>query len=339
MGIKKPINLLVTGATGFLGSRLIEHLVEVDQAYNIIATGRKFTLNNKVLSNSVNYFLGDLSDSSFVQSLFKNDIDVVINCASLSAPWGTKDAFYLANITTQKNLIDESLKFHINRFIYISSPSIYFNFKNSLGIKEEDPLPKKMVNNYARTKYQAELLLKKSGLSYVILRPRALIGRGDTVIMPRLIRSHMEGRLKIMGTGNNQVDLTSVSNMTEAIRLAIETSNYNEAYNISNGEPINLWDSINEILLAIGLNGIESKLSYPFLYSVATAMELQAKLLKSKSEPILTRYSVGVLAKSFTFNISKAQEKLNYHPKQTTSAAIAEFAKWYKEMKNDKSFV
>lgn len=329
------MNVLVTGATGFLGSRLIEHLVGHQQEYHIIATGRTFKTNNKIEHARVQYTLGDLTNTNFVKGLFDTDIDVVINCASLSSPWGSEASFRQANIVTQSNLIGESLKAKVQRFIYISSPSIYFDFTDAIGIKESDNIPKNMVNHYAKTKYQAEQLLIKSGLQHMILRPRALVGRGDTVIMPRLIRSYNEGKLKIMGSGNNMVDLTSVSNMVEAIRLSIHSPNVNEDYNISNGEPVKLWDAINAVLRAIGKSAITRKLPYALLYTVATCMEWQAQLLPNQNEPTLTKYGVGVLAKSFTFNIDKARNNLGYIPTQSTQEAIEEFANWYKTSNHD----
>ena len=331
------MNILITGATGFLGSRLVEYLAEKSVKFNILATGRKFSSHNKVDSLNVKYVLGDLENQSFVKSLFSQKIDFVINCASLSSPWGTFSEFYDANVKTQEYLIREAKSALVSRYIYISSPSIYFDFKDAKGISESDPIPDPCVNHYAQTKLLAENKLKESSLEYVILRPRALIGRGDTVIMPRLIRSHKEGKLKIMGTGSNRVDLTSVQNMVEAIHLALFTPHANEDYNISNGEPVKLWSHINSILEAIGLSRVTTKVPYWLLYSIAFALEKTALLIPNSQEPTLTRYSVGVLAKSFTFNITKAKEKLGYNPKQTTEEAMDEFIKWYKEIQNGES--
>lgn len=329
------MNILVTGATGFLGSRLVDHLSKEEPDCNIIATGRTFKADNKIIHNSVKYILGDLSDRKFVSSLFESKIDIVINCASLTSLWGSPKAFQIANITTQEYLIDESKKASISRFIYISTPSIYFNFEDAFNIKESDPTPKRKVNHYARTKFEAEELIKQSGIPYIILRPRALIGKGDNVIMPRLINANQSGRLKIIGSGYNQVNLTSVSNMVEAIRLSIHTNHLNEDYNITNGESIKLWVAINIVLKLINQSPITKKAPYWLAYAFAIIQEIKTKLLQSKKEPMLTTYSVAILAKSSTFDISKAKNQLGFVVTQNTQQALEEFAEWYNEFQAD----
>jgi len=332
------MNILVTGATGFLGSRIVQTLLLKDEVPNILATGRKINAYNKSISSpKLRYLLGDLTDKTFVQSLFEGKIDIVINCASLSSPWGTYDAFYKANCITQSNLIKTAKEAKIKRYIYISSPSIYFNFKNTIAVNENTPLPEKLVNNYAVTKVEAEKMIVESGLEYVILRPRALVGAGDTVIMPRMIRSYEEGRLKIIGTGENEVDLTSVSNFVDAIWLAVNTVpiNCNTDYNITNGKPVKLWDAINYMLEKLGYNKITKKISTSILYKIAYLMELKSKYITKKREPVLTRYSVGILANSVWFDISKAKNKLGYTPKQSTQEAMDEFLEWHLKNKEE----
>src|SRR5690606_15396447 len=143
-------------------------------------------------------------------------------------------------------LLKAAQKYHIKRFIYISTPSIYFENKDKTQIKESDPLPLKFINHYATTKYEAEELLRETKIPHIILRPRALIGRGDSVIMPRLIRAQAAGRLRIIGDGKNIVDMTALANVAQAIELSLFANEkaLGKAYNISNGEPINLWEAV-----------------------------------------------------------------------------------------------
>ena len=324
------MNILLTGATGFLGFRTLERLVQLSNVHKIVATGRILRKSREILNPKVEYVLGDLKDKLFVSTILK-DIDIVINTASLSSPWGSKDDFYLANVLTQKNIISSSKILGVNRFIYISSPSIYYNGMDRTMVKEKDPLPTRFVNNYSKTKREAEVLLENSNLKYIIIRPRAIIGRGDTVIMPRLIKAHSEGRLKIIGNGENRVDLTSVDNVVESIVLSINATSkaLNNTYNITDGNPVSLWDSINIVLKGIGKEQVHKIVKFKVAYFAASILEWVSWI--TRKEPSLSKYSIGVLTKTFTLDISKAIDLLNYKPIISTEESIEEFINWYNE--------
>lgn len=325
------MNILLTGATGFLGFRTLERLVQLSSVRKIVATGRILRKSREILNPKVEYVLGDLKDKLFVSTILK-DIDIVINTASLSSPWGSEDDFYLANVLTQKHIITSSENLGVKRFIYISSPSIYYNGEDRIMVKENDPLPTRFVNNYSKTKREAEVLLENSNLNYIIIRPRAIIGRGDTVIMPRLIKAHSDGRLKIIGNGENKVDLTSVNNVVESIILSMNAPDgaLNNAYNITDRNPVSLWSSINYVLKGIGKEKVNKTVNFRVAYFAAFLLEFVSRWI-TKKEPSLTRYSVGVLSKNFTLDVSKAEKLLNYNPVITTEKSIEEFINWYKE--------
>ena len=117
------MKILVTGATGFLGSRLIEKLDNLNYIDGIIATGRKIRKTHYIESEKIKYLLGELSDNKFVNQI-TSDVDIIINCASLSTPWGTYSDFEKANIHIQNNLIQASKINKIKKIIYISSPGV-----------------------------------------------------------------------------------------------------------------------------------------------------------------------------------------------------------------------
>jgi 2-alkyl-3-oxoalkanoate reductase len=323
------MKVLLTGATGFLGYRTLEKLVSLDYITSIVATGRILPEYRKIESNKVIYKLGNLEEQDFVNSLVEG-IDIIINTVSLSSPWGKASDFFLANIQTQANLIQASKIYGIKKIIYISSPSVYFDGTNKILLKESDALPAKFINEYAKTKREAEIMLEQSSIPYVILRPRALIGRGDSIIMPRLIKAYDEGKLKIIGKGDNIVDLTSVENVVEAIVLSINAKGLaiNQIYNITNDEPVLLWKSIERVLNALEKPLSKSTIPYQIAYYFARFLEMKANL-KNNQEPTLTAYSVGTLGLSFTLDITKAKELLGYRPISTTKQSIDEFVKWY----------
>ena len=329
------MNIVLTGATGFLGFRTLEQLVLQDEIVSIVATGKTIKSTHHLKHPKVTYVLGDLNDQKFVDNLLKG-ASHLIHAAALSSPWGKYEEFEKANLHTQQNLIASAKKNWLNKFVFISTPSMYFEMKDKFTVRESDPLPSKFINAYAETKRLAEIELEKSDIPYVILRPRALTGRGDTVIMPRLIRAFDEGRLKIIGNGENTADLTSVANVADAIILSlnVEGKGINNTYNITNGLPVKLWDSIAGVLRKLGKEPPIKKVPFGIVKLVAQGMELKSKLTNMK-EPALTKYGVGILAKSLTMDISKAKELLGYNPKVSTEEAIEEFVKWYKE--NEKS--
>jgi nucleoside-diphosphate-sugar epimerase len=323
------VKILLTGATGFLGFRTLERLSANPLVEKLVATGRTIKPTHFIVHSKVDYQLGDLTNLDFVRQLV-SQADCIIHAAALSSPWGRYNDFELANVQTQKNLILAAREFAVNRFVYISSPSIYFNASDRLNIKETDPLPEKFINAYAETKWLAEKELMQSDLPYIILRPRALIGRGDTVIMPRLIHAFREGKLKIIGNGRNLVDLTSVANMAQAIErsMVADEAGLNQSYNITNGEPVRLWDSIDQVLSLLGYRFAQKKVPYTVVNLVARWMEWKSKMTNFK-EPVLTIYGVGTLARSFTMDITKARTLLHYKPEVTTQEAMKEFADWY----------
>lgn len=328
------MKILLTGSLGFLGSRTLEKLAKQDEVEAITAAARTKREWRILKSPKIHYAYGDLRDKKYVNAI-ATGCHSIVHTAALSSPWGKPEAFRQSNVEVQANLLEAAQAHQVNRFIYVSTPSLYFELKDKFNISEEDPLPGKFINNYAATKHEAEALLSESGIPYITLRPRALIGRGDTIIMPRLIRAYDEGRLQVIGNGKNIADLTPVANVADAILLALtarETA-LNQVYNISNGNPVVLWEKIDLVLKQLGRQ-LPSKSKPSWLVgAVARLMELKARLTDNR-EPPLTIYGAGTLSHSFTLSIEKAERLLGYQPEMTVDEAIDEFTEWYKRHEN-----
>ena len=326
-------NVIITGATGFLGGRLTSYLAEQGQAETLTVTGRNPAKADHFRTLGTRFLPGDLRNETFVQTLC-DGATAIVHCAALSSAWGPYRTFYEHNMLTTKHLTRAAIENKVGRFVYISSPSIYATLSDRLMVREDDPLPRRFLNHYARTKFEAEELVKtelsRADIPFVILRPRALIGAGDTVIMPRLIEANRVGRLRVIGNGQNLADLTGVSNVTRAIELALTADGdaLNRTYNITNGEPVLLWEQIEQVFSDLGMT-----FSRKFLpYSVALLLGSLLEKLPQRPghEPALTRYTVSVLAHSMTLNISNARQYLGYEPTQTTADGLREFVEWCK---------
>ena len=327
-------NIIVTGAAGFLGARVGKFLAKQYPEFNIITTSRRNEKEKELIENQCEFISGDLCNVSFCETLTLN-ASYVIHCAALSSPYGNYQDFHQANVIATQNLLNASLKNGVKRFIFISTPSIYFNFNDRFEVKENEPLPEKMVNHYAQTKLMAEkyvLDMHGKGIETIALRPRAIIGAEDTVIFPRALEAYNQGKLKIIGTGNNICDFTCARNVIEAIICAINAKQeaLGNAYNITDGEPTCIWDALNFTLTSLDKKPIKQKVPYKLALLVAGIIEGKAKLFNQKKEPPLTRYGIGILAHNFTLDISEAKNKLGYQPVLKTMEGIKEYIEWHK---------
>ena len=324
------MKIVITGATGFLGGRLLERLAaECPAGTELVGIGRTLKPQSTVEHPLVRYELGDLADASFVDRVL-HGADKVVHAAALSAQMGPPGAFERANVLVTQHVVAACTQNAVQRLVLISSPSVYFQLKDLPNIRESDPLPSP-INVYARTKREAECIVQESDVPHVILRPRALIGRGDTVILPRVIRAHREGKLRRMGEQKNRVDLTPVSNVVDAILLALEADEpaLNQVYNISNGNPIPLWPLLDDVFRKLKLEPVEKGISMHVAKGVARLLEWHAKYLNGHKEPALTIYGIGTLTKTFAMDISEARRRLGYEPRQSVEDAIQEFIDWY----------
>jgi thioester reductase-like protein len=131
--------ILITGATGFVGGRMLEKFIQTFDNQQVVGTGRNSEVIAKWQSKGIAIESGDLSDADFTTSLFeKYAFKTVIHVAAKSSPWGTYDSFYQSNVVATRNLLEAASAKNVERLIYISTPSIYFNFKNRFNVKEND---------------------------------------------------------------------------------------------------------------------------------------------------------------------------------------------------------
>ena len=202
-------------------------------------------------------------------------------------------------------------------------------------MREDSPLPVTPANEYARTKLAAEGRIDAAslrGLPVISLRPRAIFGPGDTTILPRLIDRLQKGGLRIIGDGRNLADFSFVENVVDALLLCTEAPVHAlwKKYNISNGEPIELWGLVDKTAEALGYPLPRKHIPYVVADGLARLLEILFASLPGRPEPPLTRYSVGILAVSFTLDISAARQELGYSPKVSMKEGFEKYISWWK---------
>ena len=320
------MRILVTGASGFIGGHFAKAALAA--GYRVRINARRAESVAALVAAGAECVQGDLADAALASELCR-DVEVVVHCAGAVGAWGSYAFFHHGNVLLTQNIVAACLAQKVRRLVHLSSPSIYFDGQAHIGITE-DWLPARFANAYGQTKYEAEqcvMAAAQAGLEVLALRPRFVTGAGDNSIFPRLIAMQQAGRLAILGAGNNQVDFTHVHNLNQALLSALSAGPQalGKAYNISNGQPLPLWDVINYVLKTLDFPPVTKRLPYALAYGAACVNEARHKLWAHSAEPKLTRLSVAVMAKDFSLNIDRARQALQYHPNASVWDALDEF--------------
>lgn len=323
---------LVTGATGFLGGALTRRLHNM--GWDVTALGRNSFKLDELESEGIDTLQLDITKKDELIDACKNQ-EIVFHCAAFPSPWGNFEKFYQANVIGTRNVIRGCEEHKVKRLVYVSTPSLYFGHSSRMNVQETDVLPEP-ISNYAATKILAEQEVDEAfarGLPTITIRPRGIFGPGDTVISPRLIPRLQSGRLPIIGDGENVVDLTYVENVVDALILCVEspTDTLGKKYNISNGEPIKLWEWLKKICDELGFQFPKIKISYPVAHGLAAVLEAACTIIPTHPEPPLTRMAVNMIANNTTLDISAARNELGYQPKVSVDEGFNLFMKWWKE--------
>ena len=319
------MKILLTGASGFIAGRIAEHLIQKGHILRCIL--RKEAPEELVKRiPTAQFVVGSFLDDIFLKRSCE-DIDVVVHCAGLAGTWGTRDSFWKANVEVTRQLAKAANECHIQRWIQLSSPSIYFEFKDQENI-DETFLPKAFSSFYAESKYEADrILFENKGFRTIALRPRFVLGKGDQQIVPRMLRFMNKGFYPLVGDGKQKIDVTNISNVCQAVEISLNApeSAWGEVYNISNGSPIRFLDLIQElkkrILKPVKIFLIPKKLTSVFAF-LFRQIEKSTGFYKDQW---LHPLEVGVMTQSMSLNIDKAKNKLGYFPESDFKKALEEY--------------
>ena len=334
------MKVLVTGGTGFMGRHLVWRLAR--EGAEVVFTGRRHEAAQTVCDLSpqpVTWCQLEHGTEGAAQTLSTcaAGADAIVHCAALSSPWGSADAFHRANVASTAEVLQACRAANVARLVHISTPSLYFDYRDHLAVREDHALPA-AVNEYARSKGQAEQLVRQqSQIETVILRPRALFGPWDGTLMPRLARVMKKGFVPLMRGGHALLDLTYIDNAIEAVWLALTRPLPQRlaTYNVSNGEPIELGTLLGRVAQEFQLPLRTKHLPWPLVSTAARGLEVWGRW--RDAEPAITRYSAGVLAFSQTLDLSAIRRDLGYSPLVPLDEGLRRHAQWWRAQQHKNS--
>ncbi|RYF92300.1 MAG: NAD-dependent epimerase/dehydratase family protein, partial [Caulobacteraceae bacterium] len=214
-----------------------------------------------------------------------------------------------------------------DRFVFISSPSIFASFRDRIGIRACDAPARPPLNAYARTKLAAETLVLAANsltLATTAIRPRAIVGPDDQVLLPRL--ADLAGRrwIPMLRRGEALIELTDVRDAADAVLMAEARIDRvaGQAVNVSGGRPRPVREVAAALAVALGRNPRLIDLPVGVGHGLAGVLETLARLTGRKTEPRLTRYSLATLAYSQTFDLEETADLIGYRPRYDGLAAL-----------------
>lgn len=326
--------ILVTGGGGFLGGAIVKQLLKRGEAVTSFSRGFYPALQ----AQGVEQIQGDLGDREAVMNAVEGK-NLVFHVAAKAGVWGSYNNYFIPNVIGTRNIIEACRLHQVSRLVYTSSPSVVFTGQDMEGVDESVPYPPKSHTNYTKTKTIAEKEIVQAalqGLGVITLRPHLIWGPEDPHLVKRIIER--ADRLVRVGSKNSFVDTIYIDNAAEAHILAADSllekpELSGNIYFISNSEPIPIWDMINGILNAAGLEPITKTVPHRVVWLVGAVLEFIYKVLMLKGEPVMTRFVADELASAHWFDISAANQDLGYIPRVSIQEGLSRLEKWLSDQK------
>lgn len=315
------MRLAVTGATGFLGSWVVRQALL--EGHQVVALGRDEAKGQRLAELGAAFMAVDLEDVAGLMRAFEG-VDAVVHSAALSSPWGTEAAFEQANVVGTQHVAQAVLDAGVKRLVFVSSASVYAQPKERLGWKETDALPPP-INRYAASKQRAERLLADTFPAdrLVVLRPRAIFGRGDTAIWPRLrdVAHKTAGKLPLFKGGEGLMDMLYVEDAAAACLAAVTGTP--GTYNLTQGDPRPIRSVLEAVFAHRQLPIRWRRLPVLPILGIAGWVERWYQWRGYAREPALTPYSIASMTYGQTLDTSAAKTGLGWAPRWGLEAALA----------------
>ncbi len=324
------MKVLVTGATGFVGSHLLDMLVERGDEVRIFV---RFGEDIKGLAQSgVEVHWGDLSDRTSLDAAV-DGIDRVLHCAARTGPWGPQAEYKIANVQGLKTLVDASLAAGVQRIVHVSSITVHG--VDIHGTADETAPLCGGVDPYSRSKVAGERLLQQvirdKRAPLTIVRPGLIYGPRDAGSFGRFATLIEQGKMVVMGPGNNHLPLIYITDVAQGILLAsVADHAIGREYILVNDEAVTQRDYLNAIASELGVSLPRWHIPYRLALSIGGMAEMTGRLLHWKQPPPLTRFGVGMLGGENRFMINRARSELGFTPQVSLKEGVRKAIAWYR---------
>ena len=320
--------ILVTGGCGFIGSNLVNGLLDAGHNVTVLDFG------GRPFHDDVTFLDINICDREAVVDACAGMDSIVHNASLVHTKHNQESVIWAVNHQGTLNVMEACRRHGIARLVYISSASAVYEGEDIAYGDETLPYSSISQAPYADSKIQAEkdvLAFSGTGVTQCCaIRPHVVFGAGDNRFMPAILQKAQAGKLKrAIGNRDKLSDFTYVSNLVDAVVMAedklVDGSPVSgQAYFITNGEPMAFFDFVEKVLVALGYPPITGKVPYWLAYSVAALAEgidtLKGGTLNAENG--LTRFSVRYMVTHHYFSIEKAYRDFGWKPRVSLEEGI-----------------
>ncbi len=324
MSEKKRI--AVTGATGFLGGHLTEHLLNDEYVVHVLARDEK---KAKPLERRVaKIVLGDIRDKKAVADLVTGCDVVVHTVSNFRTASGPPKSYWDVNVNGTINALEAARTGGVKRFIHCSTIGVHGHVESTPATEESPYNPGDL---YQETKMHAELACRKAmeegGTEIVIIRPCAMYGPGD-MRMLKMFKMLARRMFFLVGPCRENFHAGYIDDIVGGFIRAIETPGIgSEILFIGDNDYVPLRQYVATAAKALGVPPPFVRFPYWLLYGAAGLCE--AFCVPLGLEPPLHKRRVRFYKNNRAFSIDKARQVLHYEPKVSLEEGMRRTVAWY----------
>lgn len=329
----KMDRILITGASGFIGSFIVEEALRRDM--EVWAVVRRSSSREWLQDERIHFIELNLSSEDDLKKQLQGHVfDYVVHAAGVTKCL-RKEQFFEVNTEGTKNLVNAllALQMPLKKFIYLSSLSIFGAIREQQpyeAIRETDtPQPN---TAYGKSKLEAEHFLKEvaARLPYVILRPTGVYGprEKDYFLMVKSIQSHSDFSV---GFKRQDITFVYVKDVVQAVFLAIERGKSGRCYFLSDGQVYQSATFSNLIIRELG-NPWCLRIKAPiWVLRIVTFFGEQVGRITGKISALNNDKYHILKQRNWRCDIQSAIDELGYQPEYQLERGVKETVAWYKE--------
>ena len=318
-----PKTLFVTGATGLVGSHVVEEALRL--GHRVRALVRASSDTRWLDQRAVEQIDGDLEDADALGRGVAG-ADWVFNCAAKVGDWGSLEDFRRLNVAALELLLQAAVTARVERFVHVSSLGVYEG-RDHFGTDETTPPAAEALDGYTRSKVEAEALAlryqKTQNLPLTVVRPGFIYGERDRTVLPKLVHSLRTKRFAYFGSGEQALNCIYVKNLVHALFLAAEAPDaVGEVFNVTDGPRVSKRQFIGRVAELAGFRPPTRRIPLWLARLLANVLERRAIRQKATTPPLVNKARYKFLGLNLDYSIEKARQRLGYTPPFTTEAGL-----------------